>query len=376
MNLGNLKIGIRLTLGFGMVLLLLSVISAVGIWRLQEVGEAADAMTKRPLVKERIAAEWLVATSTNSIRTFALVKSSDAADQQYFQKGIAQTSLGITEISKKLSDLLETVEEKSLFADSVAKRAVYVGLRSTIMKLKANGENAQVAQLTDEKLAPALTAYDASIRNMLLYQKATIDQAVTSIGALNRSGQFSMMVLAAMALGLGVWLSWWLTTGITRPLDKAFLVAWTVAAGDLISRIEVSRKDETGQLMQAFKDMNTSLAGIVGNVGNVGNVRQSTDTIATASSQIAAGNQDLSSRTEQQASSLEETAASMEELTSTVAGKQVAGAGRTMDEIVDSVFKLDQSAPQPLQALGLADARRTPRPARLAIPSFYSAQGG
>ena len=241
MNLGNLKIGIRLTLGFGMVLLLLSVISAVGIWRLQEVGEAADAMAKRPLAKERIAAEWLVATSTNSIRTFALVKSSDAADQQYFQKGIAQTSLEITEISKKLSDLLETVEEKSLFADSVAKRAVYVGLRSTIMKLKANGENAQVAQLTDEKLAPALTAYDASIRNMLLYQKATIDQTVTSIGALNRSGQFSMMVLAAMALGLGVWLSWWLTTGITRPLDKAFLVAQTVAAGDLTSRIEVSR---------------------------------------------------------------------------------------------------------------------------------------
>ena len=370
MNLGNLKIGIRLTLGFGMVLLLLSVISAVGIWRLQEVGEAADAMAKRPLAKERIAAEWLVATSTNSIRTFALVKSSDAADQQYFQKGIAQTSLEITEISKKLSDLLETVEEKSLFADSVAKRAVYVGLRSTIMKLKANGENAQVAQLTDEKLAPALTAYDASIRNMLLYQKATIDQTVTSIGALNRSGQFSMMVLAAMALGLGVWLSWWLTTGITRPLDKAFLVAQTVAAGDLTSRIEVSSKDETGQLMQALKDMNTSLVGIVGQV------REGTDTIATASSQIAAGNQDLSSRTEQQASSLEETAASMEELTSTVAGKQVAGAGRTMDEIVDSVFKLDQSAPQPLQALGLADARRTPRPARLATPSFHSAQGG
>ncbi|MBC7600845.1 MAG: hypothetical protein H7238_17785, partial [Polaromonas sp.] len=74
MNIGNLKIDIRL------VLVLLSVISAVGIWRLQDVGEAADAMAKRPLVKERIAAEWLAATRTNSIRTFALVKSRDAAD--------------------------------------------------------------------------------------------------------------------------------------------------------------------------------------------------------------------------------------------------------------------------------------------------------
>ena len=99
---------------------------------------------------------------------------------------------------------------------------------------------------------------------------------------------------------------------IISPLNTAVKIAQTVAAGDLTSHIEVSSKDETGQLMQALKDMNDSLAKVVGEV------RQGTDTIATASGQIAAGNQDLSSRTEQQASSLQETAASMEELTSTV----------------------------------------------------------
>ena len=81
MNIRNLRIGIRLALGFGAVLLLLGSISGLGIWRLQQVGEAADAMAKRTLVKERIAAEWLVATSTNSFRALALVKSDDAADE-------------------------------------------------------------------------------------------------------------------------------------------------------------------------------------------------------------------------------------------------------------------------------------------------------
>lgn len=162
MNIKNLRIGIRLALGFGVVLLLLGIISGLGIWRLQEVGNAADAMARRALVKERIAAEWLVATSNNSIRTFALAKSTDDADQQYFQKGIAQTSLGITKNSKKLFDLLDMAEEKALFEDGVAKRVVYVGLRSS-MKLKAEGQNAQLAQLTEEKLVPALSAYDASI---------------------------------------------------------------------------------------------------------------------------------------------------------------------------------------------------------------------
>jgi methyl-accepting chemotaxis protein len=69
-------------------------------------------------------------------------------------------------------------------------------------------------------------------------------------------------------------------------------------------------------------------------VGIVGEVRQGTDTIATASGQIAAGNMDLSSRTEEQASSLEETAASMEELTSTV--KQNADNARQANQLAVS----------------------------------------
>jgi methyl-accepting chemotaxis protein len=137
-----------------------------------------------------------------------------------------------------------------------------------------------------------------------------------------------LVACSALSLGLGVLLAWLLVRSITQPLSQAVQVARAVASGDLTSRIEVNSKDETGQLMQALKDMNDSLVGIVGNV------RSGTDTIATASSQIAAGNHDLSSRTEQQASSLEETAASMEELTSTV--KQNADNARQANQLAVS----------------------------------------
>ena len=65
----------------------------------------------------------------------------------------------------------------------------------------------------------------------------------------------------------------------------ALWVARQVAAGDLTAHIVVQSQDETGQLMQALKDMNASLQNLVGQV------RSGTDTIAKASSQIAAGNQ-------------------------------------------------------------------------------------
>jgi methyl-accepting chemotaxis protein len=60
----------------------------------------------------------------------------------------------------------------------------------------------------------------------------------------------------------------------------------------LTSDIRIDSSDETGQLVMALKDMNEGLRKIVAEV------RDSTDTIVTASTEIASGNMDLSSRTE------------------------------------------------------------------------------
>ncbi|GAB3538351.1 hypothetical protein GCM10027343_03850 [Noviherbaspirillum agri] len=99
---------------------------------------------------------------------------------------------------------------------------------------------------------------------------------------------------------------------VTQPLERAIAVARGIAEGDLTQQIDVKTTNETGKLLQALKDMNQSLVGIVSQV------REGTDTIYDASGEIAAGNQDLSARTESQASALEETASAMDELTSTV----------------------------------------------------------
>jgi methyl-accepting chemotaxis protein len=99
---------------------------------------------------------------------------------------------------------------------------------------------------------------------------------------------------------------------VTRPLEKAVAVASCISVGDLTQNIDVNSHNEMGELQQALKDMNASLVHIVGQV------RIGTDTIFSASSNIASGNLDLSNRTELQASSLERTAATMAEVTSAV----------------------------------------------------------
>ena len=100
-------------------------------------------------------------------------------------------------------------------------------------------------------------------------------------------------------------------------------------------------------------------------------VRSGTDTIATASREIADGSMDLSTRTEQQAGSLEETASSMEELTATVkhnsdlarAASKLADAasskafdgGTVVAHVVETMSGINESAKQMADIIGVID---------------------
>ena len=167
------------------------------------------------------------------------------------------------------------------------------------------------------------------------------------------SARYFAGLLALVVLVLGIAASS-LIRQTVGPLRKAIAVASAVAKGDLSSRIDVTSKDETGQLLQALNETDESLRKVVGGV------RTSADAISSASHQLAAGNSDLSQRTEQQASSLEVTASSMEELTSTVkqnaenarqANQLAAGAsnvavlgGKAISQVVHTMSGISESS--------------------------------
>jgi methyl-accepting chemotaxis protein len=142
---------------------------------------------------------------------------------------------------------------------------------------------------------------------------------------------------------------WVMRKLVIHPLEDAMDAANRIAEGDLAVKIESRSGDETGQLLQALKDMSQSL----GNIVSV--VRNGTDMISTSAQEMAQGNSDLSQRTEQQASSLEETASSMEELTSTV--KQNAENARQANQLAakasDIAVKGGQAVDEVVQTMAL-----------------------
>lgn len=159
---------------------------------------------------------------------------------------------------------------------------------------------------------------------------------------------------------IGCYLSF---SGEIRELNAAVT---RVAAGDLRNRMTSHGKDEIAHLLNAFSGMSDGLTRLVRQV------RSGSDTIATASGEIAAGNFDLSTRTEEQAGSLEETSAAMEQLTSTVkqnaanaqhanqlskAASGVAEQGGTVvSQVVDTMNDIRQSSRKIGEIVGVVDS--------------------
>ncbi len=147
------------------------------------------------------------------------------------------------------------------------------------------------------------------VEDVLKVEAATLQQAGE-----DTSSQTLMIFGVALALAALVVVPTTLANmqSICRPLDQAQSLATAITNGDLTRPVQVNGKDELAALLQALGGMQASLSRIVGEV------RNSTDSIGTASEQIASGNQDLSARTEQAASNLQQTAASIDQINSTV----------------------------------------------------------
>jgi methyl-accepting chemotaxis protein len=359
------KIGTRLGAGFALMLALVVAVAGVGVLRLQSVGDATREMASQALVKERLAQDWLRSTNVNSVRTFAVLTTDDEGVKDFLQKRMTETSAQISEAQKRIEAMLSSPEELQLSEDIKKKRTEYVGLRNTLMKLKAEGKREESAKLMAAKLLPTIEAYDGSIRGMLEYQQAQIDKTANEIDQIYRSGRTAVMVLAALAVALGAALAWMLTRSVVEPINEALLIADTVAAGDLSRDFETDRGGDFGRLLRGMGEMEDTLTDVVGRI------KTTTDSILVASGQIASGNQDLSSRTEEQASSLEQTAASMEELTSTVkqnadnarqanqlavsASEVAVKGGAVVGQVVDTMASIDASSKKIVDIIGVID---------------------
>jgi len=366
--IGNLKVGIRLGLGFGSVLVLLTLMAAIGIWRLQNVGTMSNALVTTELRQALLAKEEVKLIETNALRTIAAIKATDPETEKFFLDAMPKVTERAVEVQKQIKDGLSDATAKALFADFLDKRAIYQTARAAAFKEKAAGNMQATNKFLNEDMKPKLDAFQAGINKLDDYYRQRLDASAIAVDLEYRNGRMFLLVLTLAALLSGIGFAILITRSLLRQLGGeptyAAEIANKVAAGDL-TMIIATRANDTTSLLAALKKMNESLVKIVGEV------RRGTISIAAASEQIAAGDADLSRRTDGEASSLEETAANIEKLTATVkqnaqnakqANQLATGAsavavkgGAVVGQVVETMSSINASSRRIVDIIGVID---------------------
>jgi methyl-accepting chemotaxis protein len=226
--------------------------------------------------------------------------------------------------------------------------------------------SAQVAAATIGKLQPIIDNANSSLAALAAeLQKSTETNQQDLQVNLNKI-IWLIVGVTLLVLAILVPLTLVNMNSICHPIDQAERMARAIATGDLSAQqMDTQGNDESTRLLQSLSDMQAALTQLVGQV------RNTTDSIATASAEIASGNQDLSVRTELTANQLQQSASSMDQLTATVrqsaqssqqanqlatsAGQVAARGGQVVAQVVSTMNDIQVSSRKISDIIGVID---------------------
>lgn len=243
------------------------------------------------------------------------------------QLGRQPSSTPIEQLVSRLNDLRRDYDSRFRFWQGAQLEGPLVEL----LLVKSHEAVQAFYGVAFDELVPAVTrgepqGIDAALQRLETHyarHRAVIDRVVELANARASADETQakeadaaalrlLMTIFSLALGVSVLLMWLITRSVISPVSAAARAARTFATGDLRQTVQPQGKDETAQLLTALGDMRDNLSRLVLHA------RQSSESVAQASVQIASGNADLIDRTSHQASSLRQATSSMEALGVTV----------------------------------------------------------
>jgi methyl-accepting chemotaxis protein len=325
MPFNDLRISVRLMLGFGIMGLLIVLLGGISLLKTAEADSAF-----KSVIDERIPRMMMLNDVKSNVYEIGLslrnmVIMADPIDVKKQVDNVVEKRATIGETLKTLKSSINTEKGQALLGKVSDARGQYVEGQTRYIELVETGKQEEAKPYLLGTVRPLQLTYLAAVDQLVKFQQELLQGSGVRANAAVSSITTSIWFVGILAILLACAMAVWVIRSITTPIDLAIDVARTVANGDLSQQFDSNGKNETSRLLAALKDMQTSLIKVVTNV------RTGSEGVATASAEIAQGNNDLSARTEQQASSLEETAASMEELSATV--KQNADSARQASQM-------------------------------------------
>ncbi len=349
----NLKIGIKLTLGFAVLVAMMGILGYTGYSSIKTINHELDEViqTRLPITNLIISADRDLQQALVAERS---VIFADAKSEQFknlvkdYEDNVAQ----VKERWDQAAAMFTSAEAKAANQKFQSDWATWSELSRRVVDARKEDTRVGRSEALDLTLGPAAEAFETMRSNIDAVQgineKIVADLDVRAEAVYSRVIK-TILTMVIVAFVIAIALGFFLTRGITGPIRKALHLAEEIAKGDASIRLKLDQKDEVGQLGQALDNMAKSLdksadiaeeiakgnlnvdvkvasekdqlghalKGMSDKLNNVlGQVQTAGEQIASGSTQVSDSSQSLSQGATEQASSLEEITSSMTEMSS------------------------------------------------------------
>ncbi|HMW17934.1 MAG TPA: methyl-accepting chemotaxis protein [Accumulibacter sp.] len=259
----HLKIGIRLSLIFAMMLTMLLAVAGIAIKRNGDLQDQIRDLVTDKTVKAKIVND--IVDDTNAIRRYhrnMLIYRNDESTREEIEK-VSTTRKKISEHYAALEKMEYVGKEKLVLNDIRDERQKASAVLSRIEELAKTKQWDEAVRYLDTTYRPTVDHYIDSINAFLSYQNEQVNAVGAEAGALAASTRNLIIVITGVAILFGIWLAFVITRSITRPIGEMVEASNKMAVGDFDFKLAIDSRDETGQLAAGVTAIQASVRRMI-----------------------------------------------------------------------------------------------------------------
>ncbi len=261
----NMKVAVRLAIGFGAVVVLLLALSAVSLTRMAAMDHDMDLLMEDRYPKVMMANEAATRTIDNGRQVRSMMLATSDAERDKYKAVAEANRVKVAEAVSRLDKLINSDKGRALYQDIVEKNNVLNPAYNQLYAL-IKEDPKRALEFMKEEFVTINSAYLAALENLVKYQVALMDEERRIANDNFESTRNLVIALSAGAVLIAVALAWAITASLVRSLGGepayAAQVLQRISDGDLSSEV-VTRPGDKGSLLLTVKQMVAKLKQVI-----------------------------------------------------------------------------------------------------------------
>jgi len=261
----NLKIGMKLTVGFTVLIVVIIIVATMSFISLRKLDTDANNVFK--IQFQKVVEYNKVVDSNNEIvlnlyRALTIDRNHAGADKDI--EGYVKNNVELSDTVAKIIDEMDALVDatgpgRDMFKKVLDAREKFKVARTELENLISKHEYDQATVIIRTTFRDTRTAYFKAVDEAIQFNIDAVNQAGSDISSYVSSSLMVSLSIVAVGLFIAIFLAIMITKMITGPIGVCVDIANKIAVGITELDVKSDSKDETGMLSEAMEKMLNSI---------------------------------------------------------------------------------------------------------------------